>query len=96
MKNEHVLAHPVHDEVERLRLRLGAFHPRQVEIWRRMGGARRLELVCQAYRFALETVRLTERRRHRGLTDEELNWRIIRRMHADLSMGRKGEVKADG
>jgi len=76
------------DEVERLRRRLGSFDPRQVAIWREMSPARRLDLVGQMYRLALETVRLSERRRHPDLSPEELNWRVIRRMHGDLSLGR--------
>lgn len=84
------------DEVDRLRRRLGPYHPHQVLIWRKMSGSRRLELVCQAYRFALETVRFTERCRHPDLTSEELNWRVIQRMHGDLSLRRAGEPGADG
>jgi hypothetical protein len=84
------------DEVDRLRRRLGSYHPRQVLIWREMSGSRRIELVCQAYRFALETVRFTERRRHPDLTSEELNWRVIRRMHGDLPLRRAGEPRSDG
>jgi hypothetical protein len=83
------------DEIERLRQRLGSPHPRQVAIWRQMSGARRLELVGQAYRLALETVRVTESRRHPNITPEELTWRVIRRMHGDLSLGREMESKSD-
>lgn len=82
------------DEVERLRQRLGLLHPRQVAIWRRMSGARRLDLVGQAYHFALETVRLTERRRYPDLSPEELKWRTIRRMHGDLTLGTVKEPQA--
>ena len=84
---------PDMDEVEGLRRRLGAFNRQQVGIWRRMSGDRRLELVCQAYRLALETTRLTEHRRHPDLAPEELNWRVIRRMHGDLSLVKGVETK---
>jgi hypothetical protein len=79
------------DEVELLRQRLGPLDPRQVAIWRQMSGARRLELVGQAYRLALETVRVTESRQHPNITPKELNWRVIRRMHGDLSLGKATE-----
>jgi hypothetical protein len=36
-------------------------------------------------------VRTTERQRHPDLSPEELNWRVIRRMHGDLSLGRGQE-----
>ena len=83
------------DEVERLRRRLGPYDPRQVAIWRAMSPARRLDLVGQMYRFALETVRTTERQRHPDLSPEEFKWRVIRRMHGDLSLGRARELEPD-
>jgi hypothetical protein len=76
------------DEVKRLRQRLGALDARQVKIWREMGPAGRLRLAFQMHQFALKIVRTTERRRHPDLSAEELNWRVIRRMHGDLSLGR--------
>jgi hypothetical protein len=60
-----------------------------------MSGARRLELVGQAYRFALQTVRLTERRLHPGFLPAELNWRVIQRMHGVLTFDRAYDGKAD-
>jgi hypothetical protein len=84
------------DEVDRPRRRLGSYHPRQVLIWREMSGSRRLELACQAYRFALETVRFTERCRHPDLTREELDWRVIRRVHGDRPLRRAVEPRSDG
>lgn len=86
---------PNKDKVERLRERLGPFDARQVAIWREMSPARRLDLVGQMYRLALETVRLSERRRHPDLSPEELNWRVIRRMHGDLSLGRAQVPESD-
>ena len=70
--------------------------PRQVAIWREMSPARRLDIVGQLYHLALEMVRTTERQRHPDLSPEEFRWRVIRRMHGDLSLGREGEANADG
>jgi len=95
LTGENLLGVSGQGDVERLRQRLGRYHPRQVAIWRRMSGARRLDLVGQAYHFALDTVRLTERRRHPDLSPEELKWRVIRRMHGDFSLGRARELHAD-
>jgi hypothetical protein len=53
--------------VEALRRRLGPLDPRQIAAWRAMSPARRLEMAFQAYQFALDTVRLTERQRHPNL-----------------------------
>ena len=84
------------DEVEQLRRRLGPLDPRQVAIWREMGPAGRLELAFQMYQFALEVVHTTERRRHPNLSPEEMNWRVIRRMHGDLSLGKKHGTSTSG
>lgn len=62
--------------------------PMQAAIWRAMSPARRLELAFQAYQFALEAVRATERRAHPELSEEDLNWRITRRMQGDPTLGR--------
>jgi len=53
-----------------------------------MTPARRLELAFQAYQFALDAVRLTERRRHPDLSPEELDWRVTRRMQGNYQLGR--------
>jgi hypothetical protein len=53
-----------------------------------MSPARRLELAVQAYQFVLDTVRLTERRRHPDLPPDELAWRVTRRMQGDPKLGR--------
>lgn len=74
--------------VERLCRRLGSRDPRQVAAWRQMTPARRLELAFQAYQFALDSVRLTERRRHPDLSPEELGWRVTRRMQGNYQLGR--------
>jgi len=54
-----------------------------------MGPAGRLKLAFQMHQFALDVVRTTERQRHPDLSPEELNWRIIRRMHGDLALGQE-------
>ena len=53
-----------------------------------MTGAQRLEIVFQAYQFALDVVRLTERQRHPDLSEEEPAWRVARRMQGDPTLGR--------
>lgn len=75
---------PDPEEIERLRRRLGEPDPRQVEIWRAMSGAQRLRLVGQAYHLALETIRASERSLDPGISSEELDRRVIRRMHGDV------------
>jgi hypothetical protein len=76
------------DTLESLRLRIGTLDPRQIAAWRAMTPARRLEIAFQAYQFALDAVRLTERRDHPDLSPEELNWRVTRRMQRDPRLGR--------
>jgi hypothetical protein len=76
------------DEAKSLSGRLGPLDPRQVAIWRAMTPARRLELAFQAYQFALDAVRLTERQRHPDLSAEELAWCVTRRMQGDPNLGR--------
>lgn len=73
---------------EQLRRRLGPLHRDQVLAWQRMSPARRLELAFQAYQFALDAVRLTERRRHPELSPDELAWHVVRRMQGDPGLGR--------
>ena len=68
--------------------RLESPAPQQIAAWRAMTPARRLELACQAYQFALDIVRLTERQRHPNLPPEELAWRVTRRMQGDPRLGR--------
>lgn len=74
--------------VEALRRRLGPLDPRQIAAWRAMSPARRLEVAFQAYQFALDTVRLTERQRHPNLPPDELAWRVTRRMQGNPKLGR--------
>ena len=76
------------DTIEQALRQIGPLDPHQVAIWRAMSPARRLELAFQAYQFALDIVRLTERRAHPNLSTEELNWRITRRMQGDRNPGR--------
>ncbi len=79
---------PPDDAVERLCRRLGSLDQRQIAAWRRMSPAQRLDLAFQAYQFALDVVRLTERRRHPHLSPTELDWRVTRRMQGDPRLGR--------
>ena len=81
-------ARDLDEAVETLRRRLGKLDPRQVAAWRSMSPARRLELAFQAYQFALDAVRLTERQRHPDLPPDELAWRVTRRMQGDPTLGR--------
>lgn len=93
--DEHQSARTNHEAVERQLRDLEPLDPRQVAIWRAMTPARRLDLAFQAYHLALEVVRITERRRHPNLSPEELKWRVIRRMHGDLSLGPPQKTPAD-
>jgi len=77
------------DTITQLNNRLGGYDRQQILIWQRMSPAERLAVADQAYHFALEVVRLTERQRHPDLTEEELQWRIIRRMQGNQRLGRK-------
>ena len=74
--------------VESLRRRLGQPDSHQVAAWRAMDPARRLEIAFQAYQFALDTVRLTERQRYPDLPPDELAWRVTRRMQGNPKLGR--------
>lgn len=76
------------DSVEQLRHRLGTLDRQQMEIWRQMSPAQRLELVFQAYQFAPEIVRVTERQAHPDMPQEELNWHITRRIQGNPNLGR--------
>jgi hypothetical protein len=62
------------DPIEQLRRRLGRLEPQQIIAWRQMTPAQRLDLAFQAYQFALEAVRLTERRQHPNLTEQEADF----------------------
>jgi len=62
--------------------------PRQVAVWRAMSPTRRLELAFQAYQFALDIVRLTEKNQYPDLSPEELAWRVTRRMQGNPRLGR--------
>jgi hypothetical protein len=57
-----------------------------------MTPAQRLDLAFQAYQFALEAVRLTERRQHPDLSEEEFNWRVTRRMQGNQRLGRGDNI----
>jgi len=76
------------EAIEALRQRLGSLDWQQIVAWQQMSPARRLELAFQAYQFALDVVRLTERRNHPGLAPDELAWRVTRRMQGNPRLGR--------
>jgi hypothetical protein len=76
------------DDLEALLQRIGQPSHQQVAIWRTMSPARRLELAFQAYQFALDAVRVTERQRHLDLPADELAWRVTRRMQGDPQLGK--------
>lgn len=63
----------------------------QVQIWRKMTPARRLEIAFQAYQFVLDAIRVTERNKHPDLTPEDLAWRITRRIQGNLKLGRSSD-----
>jgi hypothetical protein len=76
------------DPVELMRRRVGRLDPVQVKIWRQMTPVQKAALVFQSYRFALEMVRTSERRRHPDLSPEELAWRVTRRMQGNPRLGK--------
>ena len=69
--------------------RLGDASPAQIEVWRKLTGAQRLEIAFQLYQLALEAVRANERMRHPDITEEELNWRVTRRMQGNPMLGKR-------
>jgi hypothetical protein len=75
--------------IERLYERIGRLDRQQILAWQKMAPAERLEVAFQAYQFALEAVRLTERRSYPDLTDEQFNWRVTRRMQGNQKLGRE-------
>jgi hypothetical protein len=77
------------DKIEQLQKRIGVYDRQQILLWQRMSPVERLEVAFQAYQFALEAVRLTERQRHPDLSEEELKWRVIRRMQGGQRLGRE-------
>ena len=81
--------------VEQLNKRIGVYDRRQILIWQRMSPVERLGVAFQAYQFALEAVRLTERQRHPDLSEEAFKWRVIRRMQGDQHLGREQDAEPD-
>ena len=74
--------------IEQLRRRIGVYDRQQILIWQRMSPVERLEVAFQAYQFALEAVRLTEYQQHPDLSEDDLKWRVIRRMQGNQRLGR--------
>ena len=79
---------PADDPLEVMRRRVGRLDPIQVKIWRQMTPAQRLDIAFQAYQFALDIVRITERQKHPNLSPEELAWRVTRRIQGNPKLGR--------
>lgn len=77
------------DLIEKLNKQIGSYDRQQILIWQRMSPVERLEVAAQAYHFALEAVRLTERQRHPDLSEEAFKWRVIRRMQGNQRLGRE-------
>lgn len=75
--------------IDRLHDRLGALDRQQIVAWQKMSPAERLNIAFQAYQFALEAVRLTERQRYPDLPPDEFNWRVTRRMQGNQKLGRE-------
>lgn len=75
--------------IEALRKRLGEVDMQQVMAWRQMTPVKRLDIAFQAYQFALETVRLTERQQASNIGAEAFAWRVTRRMQGDQKLGRE-------
>jgi hypothetical protein len=80
---------------DRLHDRIGRLEPQQIVAWQTMSPAERLDIAFQAYQFALDAVRLTERQRHPDLSEADLNWRITRRMQGNQKSGRDHTRGAD-
>ena len=76
------------DSATLFRRRLGSLDRQQIAAWQQMSPIRRLEMAFQAYQFALDAVRLSERRNHPELSEQELNGRIVRRMQGENSQKR--------
>jgi hypothetical protein len=74
--------------IEKLHERIGRLDRQQIIAWQKMSPVERLEIAFQAYQFALEAVRLTERQRYPNLSPEQFNWRVTRRMQGNQKLGR--------
>ena len=79
--------------IEQLNKRIGVYDRQQILLWQRMSPVERLEVAFQAYQFALEAVRLTERRCYPDLSEEEFRWRVIRRMQGNQRLGREKDAE---
>ena len=81
-----------YEPIENLRKRIGPLDPHQITAWRKMSPAERLAIAFQAYQFALDAVRLTERQRHPDLPEDQFNWRVTRRMQGNQKLGRQSNL----
>ncbi len=75
--------------IAQLSSRIGAYDRQQILIWQQMSPIERLAVADQAYHFALEAVRLTERQRWPDLLEDDFKWRVIRRMQGNQRLGRE-------
>jgi hypothetical protein len=75
--------------ITELNNRIGIYDRQQILIWQQMSPVERLAVADQAYHFALEAVRLTERQRHPDLAEDDFKWRVIRRMQGNQRLGRE-------
>ena len=78
--------------IEHLRDRLSSLDRQQIVAWQEMSPVERLSIAFQAYQFALDAVRLTERQRYPDLSPDEFNWRVTRRMQGNQKLGREFEL----
>lgn len=78
--------------IEGLPERLDSLDRQQIIAWQKMSPAERLNIAFQAYQFALDAVRLTERQRYPDLPPDEFNWRVTRRMQGSQKLGREFEL----
>ncbi|MBN1890993.1 MAG: hypothetical protein JW850_23555 [Thermoflexales bacterium] len=69
------------DPIQRMREQISRLHPLQMAAWRRMTPAMRLALADQLFVEAREAARRDERRRRPHLSEQEIQQRVLRRMH---------------
>ncbi len=71
----------VRELAEDFRRRLGTLDPQQVAIWREMTPDRKIRLAFQMYDLARRVIWTTEWQACPDASEEEMRWRILRRMH---------------
>jgi hypothetical protein len=78
---EHELSPAARELAQSFRRRLGRLDPQQVAIWRQMTSGRKGALIFQMWHLARTVVWNTEHQWNPNLTDEELSWRMWKRLH---------------